>query len=261
MNRHSSRVESIYDLILQPSVLKNFAIRYARLQIGQNYMKEYEIKQIDGLIPLIQDLVLEIKTLYSRLFVLYGFRHETLICDKDIYRFYKENQAKQHAGVKMLRNSVSLLKLSSHPPLWDHLKESWGMVHPILEAQPILRCDLPFESSLRFLRHQDYPYNRGSTNSITVWIPLQDVDSELGALLVAPGTSQHNYPHQNGLIDSSIDFQWEQLPMRMGEVLSFSQRLVHESGVNNSRHSKIRFTAILRVSDYGNNNYIQRYTE
>jgi len=33
-----------------------------------------------------------------------------------------------------------------------------------------------------FPAHQDFVYNHGSLNSVTVWIPLQDVSIEMGAL-------------------------------------------------------------------------------
>lgn len=218
-------------------------------------MEEFKIQKIDSLFPLIHELNAEIKSLYAKFFKIMNFKHDPIVSDEDIYRFYQQHKETQHTGIKILRNSVSLLKLTAHQPLWETIKKSWGLQNPILEAQPILRCDLPNESQLRFLRHQDYPYNLGSVNSLTIWIPLQSVDHELGCLRVAPGSSEKNYPHQDGLIDPEINFDWKELPMQVGEVLSFSQRLVHESGTNNSKNFKIRFTAILRVSDYGHSSY------
>ena len=218
-------------------------------------MKEYEVIKIDGLLPLIQELNLEIKNTYLELFKKTKFNFGSVVNDEDICKFYKNHQKIQHEGIKMLRNSFSLLKLAAYQPLWKTRAESWGLKYPILEAQPILRCDLPNEEKLRFLRHQDYPYNLGSINSITVWIPLQDVNSELGCLRFVPGSTKKNYSQKDGLIDQNIKFEWNEIrSMKVEEVLVFSQRLVHESGINSSKN-KIRFTAILRISDYSHPTY------
>lgn len=150
-------------------------------------------------------------------------------------------------GVKHLWGLPSLWAVAGDP-LFLVLLKQLGLEHPILEVPPLLRCDMPIQGQSIFQQHQDYPYNIGSANSVTIWIPLQDTTEQEGALLVAPGThTQGIFPNSRGIITAEHDFEFESCPVKMGEVLIFDQKLVHQSGFN--RSDRIRFSIQLRFSD------------
>ena len=55
--------------------------------------------------------------------------------------------------------------------------------------------------------HDDAEYFQGSLNAVTVWIPLQDIDSEIGPLDIFPGSHKNgslNKSHEGELVDESI---------------------------------------------------------
>jgi phytanoyl-CoA hydroxylase len=120
------------------------------------------------------------------------------------------------------------------------------------------------EGSRMFSPHQDYPYNRGSDNSIVVWIPLQDTDIKNGCLKYSPHSHEGGFikgitsktDRLEGMILSS-DYEWEDAPMLAGEVLLFSMFLVHKSGTNSTKDS-IRFTVQVRYNDLADNNFAER---
>ena len=61
-------------------------------------MKEYEVIKIDGLLPLIQELNLEIKNTYLELFKKTKFNFGSVVNDEDICKFYKNHQKSNMRG-------------------------------------------------------------------------------------------------------------------------------------------------------------------
>lgn len=130
---------------------------------------------------------------------------------------------------------------------------------PQMAARPIVRCDMPDDPEHEFDQHQDYVYNWGSRNSITIWIPLQDTPAEMGALKIVPGS------HKRGVLPSTEtghlahpypEDDFITVPVRLGEALVFSQLLVHRSGHNTT--DRCRFSIQLRYNDLADPHYIER---
>ena len=212
------------------------------------------IAKAPAILSQIEDLRREAYEVFSCLSVASG--GPEIKDDFGIINFRTTNQPKQFQAVKQLWNSPALFAIGGNPIFKQILKEI-GLMQPILELQPLLRCDIPIKEQSIFEQHQDYPYNIGSLNSVTIWIPLQDVDIESGALLVAPGTHLNGvYPNRKGIIVKEHRFRFESVPMKLGEVLVFNQKLVHQSGMNVS--DKIRFSVQLRFSDLACKDYASR---
>ena len=80
---------------------------------------------------------------------------------------------------------------------------------------------------------------QGSLNSIVIWLPLVDINKDLGALEIIPGS------HLQGLRTDHIDngfgmvslstneiAQLKSIEVNVGDVLLFSSFLIHQSGNN-----------------------------
>ena len=126
--------------------------------------------------------------------------------------------------------------------------------------------------------HQDYPTHQGSGNSVTLWIPLQDVTSIDGAIQVVPGSHKsgisqgdniNEWTYKPGSLlkheglrghmesSSNLDEQFQEVPMVSGQVLVFSTFLLHRSGVNTS--DRIRYSLNIRLNDLTDPDYSRRY--
>lgn len=139
-----------------------------------------------------------------------------------------------------------------------------GLGLPSLMGCCNMRLDKPGDARHLFEWHQDTLYLLGSTNAVTLWIPLQDVDLAHGTIEVIPGS------HAQGILpfrkvsdkavapgvpflqrDLSLDIEVTQTPLaieaKRGDVVVFRQMLLHRSTPNHSE--QIRWTAQLRVTD------------
>lgn len=219
------------------------------------YQKDgYFIAHVPQVLPQIEDLRAEIYEVFSTLSIASG--GQPIKDDAGVIHFRTTNQPRQFQAVKQLWNAPKLFAVAGNSIFLSVLKDI-GFVQPIMELPPLLRCDIPIKEQSIFEQHQDYSYNIGSQNSVTIWIPLQDVEVESGALLVAPGTHLNGvYPNKKGIITADHKFDFQSCPVKLGEALVFNQKLVHQSGVNTS--NKIRFSIQLRFSDLSCADYAGR---
>lgn len=133
-------------------------------------------------------------------------------------------------------------------------------------------ANMPHDDPYLYVPHQDITYNSGSLNSITIWVPLQDVPESAGPLEFVAGS------HQRGIIEapkwlsrrhfsesdlaaSKIgklykDSDYVSVPLEVSQVVAFSQFLVHRSGMN--RGEAIRFTLQYRFRDLASKEYATR---
>lgn len=176
--------------------------------------------------------------------------------DADLVDFFRSSQELQYHAFQRLNRLPGLAALASDPSLIELLREL-GMHTPVIDVFLQVRCDMPVAEQHLAPPHQDYAHNIGSRNSVTVWIPLQDAPREAGALRVAPGSHRHDlFPHVDGFIEDFPESHLVSVPVVFGEVLLFSQWLVHASGPNTS--DSTRFTAVVRFSDLAEPEYLDR---
>lgn len=141
-----------------------------------------------------------------------------------------------------------------------------GLGLPSLMGCCNMRLDKPGDTQHLFEWHQDTVYLLGSTNALTLWVPLQDVDLQHGTIQVIPGSHKQGiYPFRkisDKLVapyvpllqrDISLDYAVTQAPQtieaRRGDLVVFKQMLLHRSTPNLSQ--QVRWTAQLRVTDLG----------
>lgn len=179
---------------------------------------------------------------------------------------------KQSALYDRLHYLPSLSRLSGNHQLLQLCKDL-GMKVPVLMGCCNMRYDRPHDSKHLFEWHQDTLYLLGSLNAVTLWIPFGPVDKHHGTIEVIPGS------HKNGLYpfkkisdkpveahrqflqrDLSIDQEITEEPVMIeadfGDIVVFKQMLLHKSCANNS--DKVRWTAQIRISDLGSDEFLQQ---
>ena len=102
---------------------------------------------------------------------------------------------------------------------------------------------------------------QGSINSIVAWIPLIDINQDLGSIKIIPGThkegllsskKQENF----GLVSGYKEADFISFDMKQGDVILFNSFLVHKSGDNIT--DNIRWSCHLRYNDLSENSFIRR---
>lgn len=182
---------------------------------------------------------------------------ESTRTDKELVKYRQKSQSSQHQALKQLQFCPHIFKVAGNAIFSEILISSFGYQLPNLELPPYMRCDIPVKEQSLFKQHQDYSYNIGSENSITIWIPLQNVSIDEGALLCAPGSHKMGVlKNKNGIIDDALNFDFESVSVKFGEALIFNQKLVHKSGLNISNN--VRFSVILRYSDLKDEDFLRR---
>jgi hypothetical protein len=165
---------------------------------------------------------------------------------------------------KQAQHLVSLHRISLHEKLIAKLKE-FGMRFPAVSTRPVLYFNkstlAKAEEFYKVPPHQDWRSMQGSLNSMVVWLPLVDVNEELGALKVIPGS------HLAGLMDSTENIWYRQIndidpgklisvEVEIGDALFFSAFLIHSSG--NNILDRIRWSCHFRYNDLEEKTFIQR---
>lgn len=111
-----------------------------------------------------------------------------------------------------------------------------------LNKQPGAQSEMPI--------HQDWTVvDETNFDSITIWIPLQDVNEKNGAIQVIDGSHRFSNalrspsledPFKN--IQAELRKDLKLLPMKAGEAFIFSQALLHASPANMSNEPRIAVT-------------------
>jgi len=182
---------------------------------------------------------------------------KSVLNDNDLIQFRANYQIHQYQALKQLQFCPQLFTISGHEFFPNLLVSKYKFKLPNLELPPYMRCDIPIKEQSLFKQHQDYSYNIGSSNSVTIWIPLQDTNVNEGALLAAPNSHKNGvYENTNGIIDEIYKFDFIPVPVKFGQALIFDQKIVHKSGFNSSAIT--RFSVILRFSDLGDEGFLER---
>ena len=166
---------------------------------------------------------------------------------------------------KQAQHLISLHRLSLDERIVSALKDL-GLEFPNISTRPLLYFNAERlakkEVYWRLDVHQDWRSMQGSLDSVVVWLPLIDIDKNLGALEVYPGS------HKWGLLDADIvdgyghlrsDLDKAKLvsiEVAQGDALFFSTLLVHQSGTNMS--PSIRWSCHFRYNNLRDPTFIER---
>ena len=190
---------------------------------------------------------------------------------RDIIKLFKINKKIWVMAYDQIRNMPEIYSLILNTQFLNKISRVSGIKLPILTTSKItIRLDMPDgQGSTLTGAHQDYAAHQGSSNSVTVWIPLQNTFIKNGSLNVIP-----EY-HKRGFIKDNLNWKNFKVPLNMlskekakslgtfknidtkfGEALLFSTFLVHKSGLNLSKN--IRYSINIRFNDITSQDYAKR---
>jgi ectoine hydroxylase-related dioxygenase (phytanoyl-CoA dioxygenase family) len=134
-------------------------------------------------------------------------------------RFYRDEAG--HA-LKLHPNVIGLFERLFGEPV---------LAHPLL----IPRCIFPQRPEFTTPSHQDFPHIQGTTETMSLWLPLGDCPSEMGGLAIARGSHKEgvrDFTVSNGAgameVVDPLDGSWVTGPLEAGDVLIFHSLTVHK---------------------------------
>ena len=123
----------------------------------------------------------------------------------------------------------------------------------VMHYPPMIRFKVADSPGSVLPPHQDAPYNPHLQDFITVWVPLCDIDSEVGGIIVYEGSHVEGAlahatsgPWAYGLEAPRPTYPTRPIYMRAGDALLFPSQLIHESGPQKN-HERIRYSIDFRV--------------
>lgn len=153
--------------------------------------------------------------------------------------FYSTSFNPDEARRKYFNDAIANLFAPTVQSLFNPIK-SLGAC--FLVKQPGPQGEMPI--------HQDWTVvEEPNFDSITIWVPLQDVNEENGAIQVIPGSHRFSTtlrspsmedPFKNVQAELRKDLQL--LPMKAGEAFIFSHALLHASPANTSAAPRVAAT-------------------
>lgn len=196
----------------------------------------------------------EIVDLFEKRFAALGARDTN--ANDVLTRHYDADKDSWRQCAKRMHDLLGPLRLGVKPVVTNALMQA-GIRSPIMGTHPEVRTDMPADQRYMQPWHQDWRSGQGSVNSVTIWVPLQDVNAANGAIELLPAshflgcceTEELEDPRRFLVVDPRIE-DWEGVvaDLDVGEAVMFSQLLVHRSGYNSTNDPRI--TIQLRYSDY-----------
>jgi ectoine hydroxylase-related dioxygenase (phytanoyl-CoA dioxygenase family) len=143
-------------------------------------------------------------------------------------------------------------KILSAIKVRDFLTRFLQTTHFYVHYPPMIRFRVADTTGSSLPPHQDFAYNRHLTDFVTVWVPLVDIDSQLGGLVLYEGS------HLHGVLEHTPSGLWahgarnipdlyrkQTVRMKFGDALLFPPFLLHESAAHMS--SNTRYSIDFRV--------------
>lgn len=199
---------------------------------------------IDRLLASLVDLVAEL-----------GGRRFPSAHSPELADFLNARKDVQSLVYDQIRKPPWLEDFSRQPGIVDAVRQVLGPDIGLLRKIPF-RIDAPRETAQFAVWHQDYYYVRGSVDTVTAWVPMQDTAFLHGCLAVMPGShllgpldhdvevlGKRHYP--SNIFDREVRY----VEMRKGDVLLFHSCLLHSSSLNLS--DVIRFSMQPRYARLG----------
>lgn len=165
---------------------------------------------------------------------------------------------------KHIQHLISLHRLSLDNRIINILK-TLGLKFPNIATRPVLYFNTPHlaikEVFYKTPSHQDAFSMDPSHDATIVWIPLINVNKNLGALEIVPASHKEGLLTVGtieglGLVDKYSDKDFTPVELNQGDALFFSSFLVHRSG-NNITNS-IRWSAHFRYNNMEDPYFIKR---
>lgn len=220
----------------------------------------------------IQTVLYDAKKIFHLQFIDKGYTADKDLPENDaafnemMYRLFEDDlQAFSNCG-KQAQHLISLHRLSLDEKLIEIIREA-GLNFPNISTRPVMYFNHPRLAKEKVFykvdAHQDWRSMQGSLNSCVIWIPLVDINTDLGALEIVPGSHldgllTESVQHSFGMVNVSDEMQKKIIPVEVeqGDALLFSAFLIHQSGENIM--DSPRWSCHFRYNDLSEHTFIQR---
>jgi ectoine hydroxylase-related dioxygenase (phytanoyl-CoA dioxygenase family) len=164
---------------------------------------------------------------------------------------------------KQCQHIIDLWKLSLDDKIINIIK-FLGIKNPNISTRPVLFSNSKYISKTDMNHtvppHQDWASMQGSINSIVCWIPLVDINQNLGSIALVPashklGLLSNEKKDSFGLVDNFNDDDFKSCDVKQGDAIFFSSFLVHKSGDNIT--SNIRWSTHFRYNDLDETTFVE----
>lgn len=183
-----------------------------------------------------------------------------------MFKLFREDMETLSNCGKQVKHLISLHRLSINDKIIS-LLENYGLKCPVISTRPVLFFNHPKLAKQKVYHkvdaHQDWRSMQGSLNSVVIWTPLMDIDKNLGALQVLPGSHllglrTKNMENGFGMVDlnDKEKLELKSIQVKKGDALIFSSLLIHQSGDNITE--KPRWSCHFRYNDLDDPSFIDR---
>jgi ectoine hydroxylase-related dioxygenase (phytanoyl-CoA dioxygenase family) len=145
-------------------------------------------------------------------------------------------------GYACIQGIEAFHRLAHDERLLELLETLFGSL-PLVHPRKTCRAIWPGGAGTATPNHQDWPFEQGTSDLVTAWVPLHDCPPETGALRVLRGSHRAlrvlplhpvDGPGGFGLDVAADDPRWATAAFRAGDVLVFHGCTVHGSLANGS---------------------------
>lgn len=243
--------------------------------IDLEFYKKEGYLHLPGFAPAseVQEILNQARQIFQLQFLEKGYTKVGLATDEqesvfneNLYRLFAEDLTTLMNCGKQVQHLISLHRFSLHERITRLLAEI-GLRFPVISTRPVMFFNHPRLAQKKVFykvdAHQDWRSMQGSLNSVVIWFPLVDIDKDLGALEIVPGS------HLSGLmtekieqgfgmvhVDEEMQNKMIQVEVKQGDALLFSSFLVHQSGENITE--KPRWSCHFRYNDLEEETFVQR---
>lgn len=219
----------------------------------------------------IEKLRIEAKNIFIRQFIEQKYINNNSDLNEEnfnhfLFQFFKDNLDCFINCGKQIQHLISLHKLSLEDKIIQKIQQL-GLKSPIISTRPVLYFNHKNLSKEKVYHtvdaHQDWRSMQGSLNSMVVWIPLIDINKDLGALEIIPkshllGLRADNLMKGFGMVHLTEKEKNDFLTVEVeqGDILIFSSFLIHQSGKNTM--NKPRWSCHFRYNDLDEPTFLKR---
>jgi phytanoyl-CoA hydroxylase len=179
--------------------------------------------------------------------------------------FDNENECFVNCG-KQVQHLISLHALSLDKKIIKLLNDI-GLTSPVISTRPVMFFNHPNLAKNRVYHtvdsHQDWRSMQGSLDSVVIWIPLCDINRDLGALEILPkshlqGLRTDHIDNGFGMVNLSENDKLNLISVEVetGDILLFSSFLIHQSGNNVTNNP--RWSCHFRYNNLDENTFLKR---
>lgn len=183
-----------------------------------------------------------------------------------LYRMFNEDLLALSNCGKQVQHLISLHRLSIDTTI-EELLIDVGLLSPVISTRPVLYFNHSKLAQKKVFykvdAHQDWRSMQGSLNSVVIWVPLIDINKDIGALEVLSGSHlkglrtdhMENGFGMVGLTQNEMQ-ELQSVELEVGDILLFSSFLIHQSGENVT--NRPRWSCHFRYNDLNENTFIAR---